>query len=474
VPDPSEFAATAADADADPGDTADAAAAAAAAADADAADADATAADPADPAHPAAVTAPGAGDAPAGGPPVLVIGIGADGWEGLGALARTALAEAELVLGSDRQLRLLPPNLPAERRAWPSPMLASLPGLLAERHRRRLVVLASGDPMFYGIGATLVRLLGAGSVQVLPQVSSLSLAAARLGWPLEEVEVFSVLGRPVTALHPLLQPGRRLLVLLGCAADAAAVAGLLCERGLGPSELVLLCELGGPAERLCRRTAESWSPLPEEPLAVLAIEVRPAPGAVLLPASPGLPDAAFDNDGQLTKSEVRAITLAALAPIPGQLLWDVGAGSGSVGIEWMRSHPSCRAVAIEARPDRLKRIAANAQALGVPGLRLVAGHAPQALADLPRPQAVFVGGAVSRAGVLQACESALTPGGRLVANGVTVEAEAVLADWHRRLGGRLIRIAVQRAEPVGGFTGWRAAMPVTQWSYTKPREAEQP
>ncbi|MDQ1722637.1 MAG: precorrin-6B C5,15-methyltransferase / cobalt-precorrin-6B C5,C15-methyltransferase, partial [Pseudonocardiales bacterium] len=288
-----------------------------------------------------------------------------------------------------------------------------------------------------------------------------------LGWQLEEIEVLSVLGRPMTALHPLLQPGRRLLVLLGGAADVAAVAQLLCQRGLGPSELTLLCELGGPAERLVRSRAESWPPQPDEPLAVLAIEVRPAPGAALLPASPGLPDAAFDNDGQLTKSEVRAVTLAALAPVPGQLLWDVGAGSGSVGIEWMRSHPSCQAVAIEARPDRLERIAANAQALGVPGLRLVAGQAPQALTGLPRPEAIFVGGGVSLPGVLEACESALAAGGRLVANGVTVEAETVLADWHRRLGGRLIRIAVQRAEPIGGFTGWRAAMPVTQWSYTK-------
>ena len=407
-----------------------------------------------------------AGDG-AAGPAVVVIGIGADGWDGLGPAARTALAEAELVLGSERQLLLLPAGLPAERQAWPSPMVPALPGLLAERHRRRLVVLASGDPMFYGIGGTLARLLGPGSVRIIAGVSSPSLAAARLGWPLEEIEVLSVLGRPMAALHPLLQPGRRLLVLLGSAADAAAIARLLCERGLGPSELVLLCELGGAGERLVRGSAAGWPGQPDEPLAVLAIEVRPEPGAALLPASPGLPDAAFDNDGQLTKSEVRAITLAALAPVPGQLLWDVGAGSGSVGIEWMRSHPSCRAVAIEARPDRLERIAANAQALGVPGLRLVDGHAPQALDGLPAPDAVFVGGGVSRPGVLAACEAALAPGGRLVANGVTVETETVLADWHRRLGGRLIRIAVQRAEPVGGFTGWRPAMPVTQWSYTK-------
>jgi precorrin-6Y C5,15-methyltransferase (decarboxylating) len=398
---------------------------------------------------------------------VVVVGIGADGWDGLGPAARTALADAELVLGSERQLRLLPAELSAQRQPWPSPMLPALPELLAERHRRRLAVLASGDPMFYGIGGTLVRLLGAGSVRIIAGVSSVSLAAARLGWPLEGIEVLSVVGRPVAALHPLLQPGRRVLVLLGSAPEAADIAGLLRERGLGPSELVLLCELGGAGERVLRASAQSWAEQPEESLAVLAIEVRAAPGAALLPASPGLPDAAFDHDGQLTKSEVRAITVAALAPVPGQLLWDVGAGSGSVGIEWMRTHPSCRAVAIEARPDRLERIAANARALGVPGLRLVSGKAPEALAGLPGPDAIFVGGGASRPGVLEACDAALLPGGRLVANGVTVETETVLADWYRRRGGRLLRVAVQRAEPVGGFTGWRPAMPVTQWSYTK-------
>ena len=418
-------------------------------------------------AHPAGAEPPPAGSPVTTGHPVVVVGIGADGWDGLGPPARTALAEAELVVGSDRQLRLLPGDLPAERRAWPSPMLPALPALLAERQHRRLVVLASGDPMFYGIGSTLVRLLGASSVRVIAGVSSLSLAAARLGWALEDIEVLSVLGRPMAALHPLLQPGRRVLVLLGSAAEASGVAALLCQRGLGPSELVLLCQLGGPGERLVRSSAERWGDCPDEPLAVLAIAVRPAPGAALLPASPGLPDAAFSHDGQLTKAEIRAVTVAALAPVAGQLLWDVGAGSGSVGIEWMRSHPSCRAVAVEVRPDRLERIAANAQALGVPGLRLVAGHAPQALAGLPTPDAVFVGGGVSLPGVLEACHEALAPGGRLVANGVTLETETVLADWYRRLGGRLIRIAVQRAEPVGGFTGWRAAMPVTQWSWTK-------
>jgi precorrin-6Y C5,15-methyltransferase (decarboxylating) len=409
----------------------------------------------------------------AAGEQVVVVGIGADGWTGLGPAASAELSGAEVVLGGRRQLELLPAGLAAERRAWPSPMLPALDGLLAEHRGRRLVVLASGDPMLYGIGATLVRRLGAEAVRIVPQVSSISLAAARLGWPLEEVEVASVVGRPLAALHPLLQPGRLLLVLLGSVADGTDIARLLCQRGFGPSELVLLYELGGPAERLVRGRAEDWAQaagalgVAVGGLAVLAVRARPTPGAALLPRLAGLPDEAFEHDGQLTKYEIRAITLAALAPMPGQLLWDVGAGSGSVGIEWLRSHPSCRAVAIEPRADRLERIAANAEALGVPSLQVVAGRAPQALAGLPGPDAVFVGGGVSVPGVLAACEAALPIGGRLVANGVTLETEAVLADWFQRLGGRLTRLAIQRAEPVGGFTGWRPAMPVTQWSYLK-------
>jgi precorrin-6Y C5,15-methyltransferase (decarboxylating) len=182
---------------------------------------------------------------------------------------------------------------------------------------------------------------------------------------------------------------------------------------------------------------------------------------------PGLPDDAFEHDGQITKREVRALALAALAPVPGQLLWDVGAGSGSVGIEWMRVHPASRAIAIEPRAERRMRIARNAVALGVPGLSVVDGAAPAALAGLPRPDAVFIGGGVTVDGVAAACWEALADGGRLVANAVTIEGERVLADWQGRVGGTLTRLSIERAGPLGGFTAWRPALPVTQWAARK-------
>lgn len=401
-----------------------------------------------------------------------MVGIGLDGWEGLGAAARQALTDAEVVFGGGRQLDLLPTTLSAQRVPWPSPMLPAVPVMLTEHADRRRVVVASGDPMYFGIGATLTRLLGPAAVTVLPQVSSVSLACARLGWPLEDTEVLSVVGRPVTRLHRIMQDGFRALVLLGTPADAETIVESLRGRGFGSSVLTVLSQLGGASEFILRTTADGWRGQPVDPLSVLAIEFHAEHDAPSWSRLAGLPEEAFEQDGQITKHEIRALTLAALAPLPGQLLWDVGAGSGSVGIEWMRSHPACRAVAVEPRPDRLALIAANADALGVPSLRIVAGSAPEALRALPAPDAIFVGGAVSVEGVLQACWNALPTGGRLVANGVTVEAEAVLARWYGRVGGSLTRVAVHRAAPVGAFTGWRAAMPVTQWSCRKPATSE--
>jgi precorrin-6Y C5,15-methyltransferase (decarboxylating) len=259
------------------------------------------------------------------------------------------------------------------------------------------------------------------------------------------------------------QPGRRLLVLGSDGGTPAALAALLTAHGYGPSALTALASLGGPDEQVVRATAAEWS-AGSPPLVVTAVEVRAAEGTRPLPTVPGLPDDAYESDGQLTKSEVRAVTLSRLAPLPGRLLWDVGAGAGSIGIEWMRTHPSCRAVAVESSRERADRIARNAVRLGVPGLAVVRGRAPAALDGLPAPDAVFVGGGTTTPLLLDACWEALRPGGRLVANAVTVESEAVLADWFGRAGGELVRLAVQRAEPVGGFTGWRAAMPVTIWS----------
>ncbi|MDP4503762.1 precorrin-6y C5,15-methyltransferase (decarboxylating) subunit CbiE [Nonomuraea turcica] len=384
---------------------------------------------------------------------ITVVGIGADGWDGLVPASRKAIEQADVLVGSIRQLDLVP-LASVERVVLPSPLLPNLPGLLDSLAGRAVCVLASGDPLFYGIGSTLVRLLGAERVRVMPHVSSVSLACARLGWPVEQVEVVSAVGRPLAALRAVLAPGRRVLVL-GTSADA--VSDLLDISGYAGSRVTVLSDLGAETAK------------PDSPLRIIAIECS-ASGSPLSRV-PGLPDEAFEHDGQLTKREVRAVSLSRLAPLPGQLLWDVGAGAGSIAIEWMRTHPSCRAVAIESRADRAERIGRNAESLGVPGLAVVAGRAPEALDGLPTPDAVFVGGGATVPGLLEACWAALRPGGRLVANAVTLESEALVAQWFGRLGGDLVRLAVQRASPVGGFTGWRAAMPVTVWSVVKEGDA---
>ncbi|GAA4454280.1 precorrin-6y C5,15-methyltransferase (decarboxylating) subunit CbiE [Phytohabitans houttuyneae] len=394
-------------------------------------------------------------------PDASVVGIGADGWSGLSPAAQAAVRAADVILGSHRQLDLVPESCAAERVPWPTPLMPALPALLEAHRGRRVCVLASGDPMHHGIGAAIVRLLGAERVTVLPHASSMSLACARLGWAMEEVEVVGLVGRPPELLHAYITPGRRLLVL---GAGAATVAGILTKMGYEQSRLTLLGQLGGPAERVTRGTPLSaWAAA--DPLSIVAVECV---GSGFLPQVPGLPDDAYVHDGQLTKREVRAITLSRLAPAPGHLLWDVGAGAGSIAIEWMRTHRACRAVAVEADLARAARVRTNAAALGVPHLSIVEGRAPAALAGLPDPDAVFVGGGVTEAGMLEACWSALSPGGRLVANAVTLESEAVLAAWHARLGGDLTRVEVSRAGAVGGFTAWRPALPVVQWSAVHP------
>jgi precorrin-6Y C5,15-methyltransferase (decarboxylating) len=352
-----------------------------------------------------------------------------------------------------------------QRIAWPSPLLPALPALLEQHRGRRIAVLASGDPMVHGIGATLVRLVGRESVRVIPHPSSVSLAAARLGWALADVDVLSLVNAPVEKLHPLVHPGRRILVLSRDAESPGLVAALLRDRGYADSMVTVLAQLGGEGETVVSGTAEGLDTAGLDPLNVMGVEC--GRGGAARPVVPGLPDDAYESDGQLTKREVRAVTVAILGPQPGELLWDVGAGSGSIAIEWMRSHRACRAVAVESSPERAGRIRANAAALGVPDLRVVEGRAPGALAGLPAPDVVFVGGGVTRDGVLDAAWDALAAGGRLVANAVTLESEAVIAAWYAKLGGELTRVAVNRASPVGGFTGWRAMMPVTIWSVVK-------
>jgi precorrin-6Y C5,15-methyltransferase (decarboxylating) len=394
---------------------------------------------------------------------LTVVGVGADGWDGLSPAAREAVETAEVLMGSARQLTLVPDV--AEKIAWPSPLSESLPGLLATHGARKICVLASGDPTFHGIGTTLTRLLGPEAVRVIPHPSSVSLACARLGWPQDQVEVISLVGHPLELVHPHVQPGRRLVVLSWGSHTPAEVAELLTQRGYGGSTFTVLEQLGSAAETVRTTTARDWDQTVDA-LNVIGVECRPDPDASLLPTSPGLPDDAYESDGQLTKREVRAVTLSRLAPVPGQLLWDVGGGAGSIAIEWTRHHPSCRAVAIERDPDRAKRLDRNAASLGVL-VRTVVGAAPDALNDLESPDAIFVGGGGTKAGVVETCWKALKPGGRLVMNGVTLETETLIARWYAELGGDLVRLSVQRASPVGGMTGWRPAMPVTIWSVTK-------
>ncbi|WP_246183978.1 precorrin-6y C5,15-methyltransferase (decarboxylating) subunit CbiE [Pandoraea anhela] len=397
-------------------------------------------------------------------PWLTVIGIGEDGFAGLGRNARRALLDAEIVTGAPRHLSMLPTRIRARREPWPSPF--DVEPLLGWR-AHRVCVLASGDPMLFGVGATLARRVPSDEMHVIGAPSSLSLAAARLGWALQDVQAVWLVGRPLATLNAYVRDGARLLVLSRDGASPADVAALLCGGGFGATSMHVFEALGGPREHRIDAVARAWGDRQVEALNLIALTCR-ADTARSLPLTVGLPDDAFLNDGQLTKRDVRAITLARLAPLPGALLWDVGAGCGSIGIEWMRAHPACRAIAIESSPERQAFIAHNREALGVPGLELVAGRAPDALQGLAAPDAIFIGGGVTIPGVLDACWSRLRPGGRLVANAVTLQSEAALVDWRERHGGALTRLAISEVRPLGGFDTWRAALPITMLEATKP------
>jgi precorrin-6Y C5,15-methyltransferase (decarboxylating) len=396
-----------------------------------------------------------------------IVGIGEDGIEGLSAAARREIAAAEVVFGGARHLALAAPLIAGAQTAWPSPFQDGIAAALACRGRR-VCVLASGDPFLHGVGATLAAHVPPQEMQVLPAPSAFSLAAARLGWPLAEVVTLSLHGREVARIRPYLHPGARLLALTSDADGPTALAALLAGGGFGATTLTVLEALGGPHERMRVSRADGFALHDVQPLNLVALEVAADARARILPLTPGLDDALFESDGQLTKREVRAMTLAALAPRRGELLWDIGGGSGSVAIEWMLADASLRAVSIEQRADRAARIARNATAFGVPHLDVVEGTAPAALAGLPKPDAVFIGGGSGAPGLIEAAMAALPAAGRLVINAVTLESEARLLACHAAHGGALTRIAIARAEPVGGVTGWRPAMPVTQWAWTKP------
>ncbi len=397
---------------------------------------------------------------------LTIVGLGEDGLDGLSHAARRAVAQAELLVGGRRHLGLVG-RTSAETLAWVSPIEDTIPLILARRPAPTCV-LASGDPFCFGIGSVLARHVPIGEMACFPQPSAFSLAAARLGWAQQDCALVSLCGRPLETLLPALQSGARLLVLSADQTTPAKVAGLLRESGFGPSRLTLCEAMGGPRERLRATTAESFVDSDVDPLNTIAIDVVAGPGARVLALVPGRPEALFEHDGQITKSEIRAVTLAKLAPRRGALLWDIGAGSGSVGIEWMLAHPANRAVGIERDPARVARSRRNAAALGVPGLRIVQGSAPDACAGLERPDAVFIGGGAGTSGVIDLCCEALHRGGRLVINAVTIETQSILIERFTRHGGSLNTIQTAQADPVGGFHGWRAAMPVTQWTWVKP------
>ncbi|MBF0678001.1 MAG: precorrin-6y C5,15-methyltransferase (decarboxylating) subunit CbiE [Devosia sp.] len=398
---------------------------------------------------------------------LTIVGIGEDGLAGLGSAARAAISDAELVFGGARHLELAADAITGEAHTWLSPFSRSVEAVVAAKGRK-VCVLASGDPFNHGVGVTLARHVDAAQMQVFPHLSAFSLAAARLGWPLQDIVSLSAHGRPVELIIPHLHPAARILALTSDENGSAELAKLLTEKGFGLSIVTVLEALGGPDERVRSQMAMQFELADIDPLNVCAITVVPLPQAQIVPLTPGLPDDFFDHDGQITKREVRALTLSALAPRRGELLWDIGAGSGSVGIEWMLADPSLRAIAIEANSDRAARIRKNATSLGVPGLRIVEGAAPEALSGLEAPHAIFIGGGGSDPGVLDTALEALRPGGRIVANAVTLEFEALLLARFSTLGGSLNRLSVARADAVGSMTAWRPAMPITQWSWTKP------
>ncbi|MDX3928372.1 MAG: precorrin-6y C5,15-methyltransferase (decarboxylating) subunit CbiE [Shinella sp.] len=396
-----------------------------------------------------------------------IVGIGEDGLAGLGDAAKAAIAGAEIVFGGVRHLELADAAIMGERRAWLSPFERSVEAVLAARGRP-VAVLASGDPFFHGAGVTLSRSIGREEMTVYPAPSSFSLAASRMGWALQDTVCISLHGRPLELILPHLHPGSRILALTSDSDGPRSLAALLSEFGFGGSALTVLEALGGPRERVGTHMAGAFSLESVDMLNVCAVEVAASEEARILAFASGLDDSLFEHDGQITKREVRAITLSSLSPRRGELLWDIGAGSGSIGIEWMLADPSLRAIAVEGVPARAARIRRNAMRFGVPGMAVVEGYAPDALRGLAAPDAIFIGGGGSDGGVADAAIAALKPGGRIVANAVTTEMEAMLLSLHDRLGGALTRIEITRASPVGTMTGWRPAMPVMQWSWVKP------
>jgi precorrin-6Y C5,15-methyltransferase (decarboxylating) len=399
-----------------------------------------------------------------------IVGIGEDGIEGLSAAGRDLIQSAAVVFGGARHLALAAPLIRGSPRPWAVPFDQTLAEVLAHRGRA-VCVLASGDPFFHGVGSLLSRHVSCAETLAVPAPSAFSLAAARLLWPLPQTVLLSLCGRSLDFVRPHLHPGARILILTSDHDAPAKLARLLCDIGFGPSRVTVLESLAGPRERMRSSPANSFDLEAIDPLNTVGIEVAEEAGARILPRAAGLADELFEHDGQITKREIRALTLSALAPRRGELLWDVGAGCGSVAIEWLLADVSLSAIAIERRSDRVARVRRNAAAFGVPSLSLIEGSAPAALEGLASPDAVFIGGGATTPGTIDAVQSALRPAGRLIVNAVALETESVLLKYQSQWGGSLTRIAISRAGPIGGedahMTGWRPAMPVLQWTWVK-------
>lgn len=395
-----------------------------------------------------------------------IVGIGEDGLDGISEIARALISRASLVVGGHRHLALVARVVTGDTLTWPSPPNAAFPAI-RERRGNAVCVVATGDPFFYGIGSLLAREVPPEETICVPAASCFSLAAGRLGWAVQDCALITLHGRALERIVPHLQPHRRILALSWDETTPHRLADLLIRHGFGDARMTICEAMGGPRERLRQAVAGEFAIDGIDPLNLIAVDIAGTRGRAI-PLTPGLPDTWFEHDGQLTKQDIRAVTLAALAPHPGELLWDVGAGSGAIGIEWMLSHASTRAIAIERDAVRAGRIAANAASLGVPDLSIVTGTAPEELANLPAPDAVFIGGGATAPGVIEAGWNALRSGGRLVANGVALETQTALLGRYKALGGTLRTIQISHADALGRFHAMRPVLPVTQWSVTKP------
>jgi len=394
-----------------------------------------------------------------------IIGIGEDGMAALPPATRSLIDRADVLVGCKRHLAMAGKDA-RPRITWATPLASTLDEIISHKNKR-VCVLATGDPLWFGIATSLVRRVPIDEMTIIPSPSAFSLVCARLGWPLNQVECLTLHGRPISLIQSAIAPKARLLILSHDHTTPEAVADILCDRGFGASRISVFEHMGGEQERLVEAVAEEWDATDIADFNTIAVECIAGASASLRPKTPGLPDDAFIHDGQLTKREVRAITLANLAPFAGALLWDVGAGCGSVAIEWMRSTHNARAIAFERNEKRLAMIADNAMALGAPFLAIVSGTAPAYFEKKDTPDAIFIGGGINMGSVFEHCWNALPSQGRLVANAVTLEGEARLNELFLAHGGELVRINISRAQPIGNYRSWRPFRPVTQWSVTK-------